>query len=121
MHVSPHPLVAHKLRLLRRVDTEPKKFRELVRELGGLLAYEATLDLKTRPVEVQTPLTTPPARSWKKKSAGAILRAGWYDEGVWELMSSAEVWHIGIYRRREHPAPVEYYNKLPLAPTVQVC
>ncbi|MDZ4158332.1 MAG: uracil phosphoribosyltransferase, partial [Anaerolineaceae bacterium] len=56
LYVSTHPLVAHKLALLRKVETEPKKFRELVRELGALLAYEATLDLATQPIEVETPL-----------------------------------------------------------------
>lgn len=123
VHVSPHPLVAHKLRLLRRTDTEPKKFRELVRELGGLLTYEATLDLKTRLVEVQTPMTTTMGLELEEKiGLIPILRAGLgMTEGVWELMSSAEVWHIGIYRDEHTLRPVEYYNKLPLAPTVQVC
>jgi uracil phosphoribosyltransferase len=63
--VSPHPLVAHKLTLLRDVETNPKKFRELVRELAGLLAYEATMDLSIDPVQVQTPLTT---------TTGAVLK-----------------------------------------------
>ena len=60
--ISSHPLVAHKLALLRRQATEPKKFREVVRELGALLAYEATIDLKTRPITVQTPLGAAEAR-----------------------------------------------------------
>ena len=58
VHVSTHPLVAHKLHVLRDVKTDSKKFREVVRELGALLTYEATMDLKTKPVEVTTPLTT---------------------------------------------------------------
>ncbi len=66
--VSTHPLVAHKLTLLRRTTTEPKKFRELVRELAGLLAYEATLDLKTRPLEIETPLAKTTGAELEEKS-----------------------------------------------------
>ncbi len=121
--VSPHPLVAHKLTLLRDVETNPKKFRELVRELAGLLAYEATMDLSTDPSEVQTPLTTTTGAILKEKvGLVPILRSGLgMVEGVWEILSSAEVWHIGLYRDEKTLKPVQYYNKLPVMPTVTVC
>jgi len=121
--VSPHPLVAHKLTLLRNVETNPKKFRELVRELAGLLAYEATIDLQTEPVEVQTPLTTTTGALLKEKvGLVPILRSGLgMVEGVWEILSSAEVWHIGLYRDEKTLKPVQYYNKLPVVPTVTLC
>jgi uracil phosphoribosyltransferase len=121
--VSNHPLIAHKLSLLRSIETEPKKFRELVREIAGLLAYEATLDLDTEPVDVSTPLAIAPCKRLKEKiGLVPILRAGLgMTEGVWELMPSAEVWHIGLYRDEKTLKPVEYYNKLPIEPTVSVC
>jgi uracil phosphoribosyltransferase len=121
--VSPHPLVAHKLTLLRNIETNPKIFRELVRELAGLLAYEATMDLSIDPVEVQTPLTTTTGAILKEKvGLVPILRSGLgMVEGVWEILSSAEVWHIGLYRDEKTLKPVQYYNKLPVMPTVTVC
>jgi uracil phosphoribosyltransferase len=121
--VSPHPLVAHKLSLLRDVNTNPKKFRELVRELAGLLAYEATLDLSTSPIDVQTPLAIATGAQLNEKvGLVPILRAGLgMVEGVWEIISSAEVWHIGLYRDERTLKPVQYYNKLPVEPTVTVC
>ena len=121
--VSPHPLVAHKLTLLRDVETNPKKFRELVRELAGLLAYEATMDLSIDPIEVQTPLTTMTGAVLKEKvGLVPILRSGLgMVEGVWEILSSAEVWHIGLYRDEKTLKPVQYYNKLPVMPTVTLC
>jgi len=123
VYVSQHPLIAHKLGKLRTASTEPKKFRELVREITGLLAYEATSDLKISPVTVQTPLATAPAVELEEKiGLVPILRAGLgMVEGIWELMPSAEVWHIGIYRDEKTLKPVQYYNKLPTEPTVSVC
>ncbi len=123
VYISKHPLVAHKLSKLRDVKTEPKKFRELVRELAGLLAYECTLDLKTEPINVQTPLAVTEGTMLKEKiGLVPILRAGLgMVEGIWELMPSAEVWHIGLYRDEKTLKPVEYYNKLPTEPTVSVC
>lgn len=123
VYPSPHPLVAHKLRFLRDHTTEPKKFRELVREIAALLAYEATADLQLEPREVQTPLATAPGYHLKEKiGLIPILRAGLgMVEGVWELMPSSEVWHIGLYRDERTLKPVEYYNKLPISPTVGVC
>jgi uracil phosphoribosyltransferase len=123
VHVSSHPLIAHKLCKLRNVNTEPQKFRELVRELAALMAYEATADLLTEPTQVQTPLQVTTGLILKEKiGLVPILRAGLgMVEGFWELVPSAEVWHIGIYRDEHTLKPVEYYNKLPLEPTVSVC
>lgn len=123
VHASKHPLVAHKLSRLRDKNTEPKKFRELVREIAGLLAYEATADLQTSPIEIETPLTKMTAQQLTEKiGLVPILRAGLgMVEGIWELMPSAEVWHIGLYRDEHTLQPVEYYNKLPVDPRVAVC
>jgi uracil phosphoribosyltransferase len=120
---SQHPLVKHKLTKLRSVSTEPKKFRELVRELGALLTYEATADLATSLVDVTTPMVQTQGEHLREKiGLVPILRAGLgMVEGVWELMPSAEVWHIGLYRDERTLKPVAYYNKLPVAPTVAVC
>jgi uracil phosphoribosyltransferase len=121
--VSPHPLVAHKLARLRDERTDPKKFRELIREIAGLMAYEATRDLATTPVRVRTPLEETEGKNLSEKiGLVPILRAGLgMVEGVWELMPTAEVWHIGLYRDEHTFRPVEYYNKLPIEPTVSVC
>lgn len=123
LFVSLHPLIVHKLSLLRRVTTEPKKFRELVGELGALLVYEATSDLKLDTVEIETPLQKIQSGVLAEKvGLIPILRAGLgMVEGIWNLMPSAEVWHIGLYRDEKTLQPVEYYNKLPLEPTVSVC
>lgn len=123
VHASNHPLIAHKLSRLRDKRTEPKKFRELVREIAGLLAYESTADLLTTPRELETPLAKITGAELKEKiGLIPILRAGLgMVEGFWELMPSAEVWHIGLYRDEHTLRPVEYYNKLPLEPTVSVC
>jgi uracil phosphoribosyltransferase len=120
---STHPLVAHKLTRLRDKNTNPKKFRELVRELAALLAYEATADLLVTPRNVETPMTATNGYELQEKiGLVPILRAGLgMVEGFWELMPSAEVWHIGIYRDEKTLKPVEYYNKLPVEPTVSVC
>jgi uracil phosphoribosyltransferase len=91
--------------------------------LAGLLTYEVTADLVVEPVNVQTPLETSPGADLKDKiGLIPILRAGLgMVEGVWELMPSAEVWHIGIYRDEATLKPVQYYNKLPVYPRVSVC
>jgi uracil phosphoribosyltransferase len=108
---------------MRDVKTEPKKFRELVREIAGLLAYEATADLVTVPRELDTPLAHMVGQELQEKiGLVPILRAGLgLVEGFWELMPSAEVWHIGLYRDEHTLRPVSYYNKLPLEPRVSVC
>jgi uracil phosphoribosyltransferase len=123
VYESTHPLVKHKLTLLRKVTTEPKKFRELIRELALLLCYEATTDLGLRTIEVDTPMGTAAGSELVDKiGLVPILRAGLgMVDGIWEMMPGAEVWHIGLYRDEETLKPVAYYNKLPTAPTVQVC
>ena len=120
---SQHPLVAHKLARLRDTKTDPKRFRELVREIAALLAYEATTDLATVNRQVHTPLAeTRGVELQEKIGLVPILRAGLgMVEGIWELMPSAEVWHIGLYRDERTLQPVQYYNKLPVEPTVSVC
>lgn len=123
VYASSHPLVAHKLTKLRDRETKPKKFRELIREIAALLAYEATADLVLQPKTVKTPLADFSGHELTEKiGLVPILRAGLgMVEGVWGLMPSAEVWHIGLYRDEQTLKPVEYYNKLPVEPTVSVC
>ncbi len=120
---STHPLVAHKLTRLRDKDTKSKKFRELIREISALLAYEATADLEIAPKSVETPLGEAAGMELKQPiGLVPILRSGLgMVEGIWGLMPSAEVWHIGLYRDEQTLQPVEYYNKLPVEPTVSVC
>ena len=121
--VSQHPLVAHKLAILRDRTTEPKRFRELVREITWLLGYEAMADLATRERTVETPLEpTTGAEVEPRVGLVPVLRAGLgMVEAMLELIPSAEVWHIGLYRDERTLKPVEYYNKLPDAATVQLC
>jgi uracil phosphoribosyltransferase len=123
VHSSSHPLVAHKLSLLRDRHTEPKKFRELVRELSWLLGYEAMADLETESYAIETPIEPMDGlRLGTKVGLVPVLRAGLgMVEAMLELMPMAEVWHIGLYRDERTLKPVEYYNKLPDAATVQVC
>ncbi len=123
VYPSQHPLVAHKLARLRSIHTEPKKFRELVQELAALLAYEATADLAITQINVETPMGTARGQELLEKiGLVPILRAGLgMVEGIWELMPSAEVWHIGLYRDEKTLKPVQYYNKLPVQPRVAVC
>lgn len=120
---SHHPLVKHKLAKLRDKTTKPKKFRELIREISILLAYEATQDMKIAPTNVETPMGhTTGFLLQEQIGLVPILRAGLgMVEGVWEMMPGSEVWHIGLYRDEESLQPVQYYNKLPVMPTVQIC
>ena len=123
VYESNHPLVKHKLTLMRDTRTEPKKFRELIRELAMLLCYEATTDLQVQEKTVATPMGTA-AGSELRDNVGLvpILRAGLgMVDGIWEMMPGAEVWHIGLYRDEKTLKPVSYYNRLPTAPTVRVC
>lgn len=121
--ISNHPLVSHKLTRLRDKTTKSKKFRELTREISALLAYEATADLETAPRSVETPLSIADGVELKQTiGLVPILRSGLgMVEGIWGLMPSAEVWHIGLYRDESTLQPVQYYNKLPLEPTVSIC
>jgi uracil phosphoribosyltransferase len=120
---SQHPLVKHKLSKLRDKKTDPKKFRELIREIAMLLAYESTADLALDTIQVETPMGAAGGALLREKiGLVPILRAGLgMVEGVWEMMPGAEVWHIGLYRDEKTLRPVQYYNKLPVDPTVQVC
>ena len=123
LHVSPHPLVKHKLTLLRDVDTDHRRFRELVRELALLLCYEATGDLHLRQRGVQTPMgEAVGAEADEVIGLVPVLRAGLgLVDGIQELLPAVQVWHIGLYRDEATLRPVQYYNKLPKEPTVQVC
>lgn len=123
LHVSNHPLVKHKLTYLRDINTDHRTFRELVRELALLLCYEATQDLELTPKTVTTPMGDA-VGSEASEVIGLVpvMRAGLgLVDGIQELLPSVQVWHIGLYRDEETLRPVEYYNKLPDEPTVQVC
>lgn len=122
-HASEHPLVLHKITLLRDKNTEPRKFRELVSEVTALLTYEATADLAISPKEIESPMGVAKGGEVKDNiGLVPILRAGLgMVDGIWDLMPDAQVWHIGLYRDEETLQPVQYYNKLPTAPTVGVC
>lgn len=116
VHVLEHPLVQHKLTLLRAKSLSTRGFRELTQEIGALLAYELMRDAPTRPTEVETPLGT--ARGveldGKKQVLVAILRAGLgVLDGMLTVLPSARVGHIGLYRDPKLRTAVEYYLKLP--------
>jgi uracil phosphoribosyltransferase len=123
LHVSQHPLVRHKITLLRDTKTEPKKFRELIREIAILLSYEATADLALGETGVTTPMAPAVGHELQEKiGLVPVLRAGLgMVEGIWEMMPAAEVWHIGLFRDERTLKPIEYYRKLPVSPTVDVC
>jgi len=116
VHVMEHPLIQHKLSMIRDVSTGPKEFRELVEELSMLMAYEVTRDIPVEEVEIQTPLCKTKGKSVSGKKLGIvpILRAGLgMVNGMLKLIPTAKVGHIGIYRDPETLQPVEYYCKLP--------
>lgn len=123
VHISRHPVVVHKLTALRDRTTPPPEFYRLVRELGALLAYEATADLQL----VRVPIETPLERMEGARLAGGVgivpvLRAGLgLAEGFRQVLPDAQVWHLGL-RRDEHTLePIEYYNQLARAVNLQVC
>jgi uracil phosphoribosyltransferase len=112
-----HPLIRHKLTLLRKVETDTRDFRALTSEIATLLCYEATKDLPTESVEIQTPLerTTGHQVSGKKVGVVPILRAGLgMLDGVMQLLPVARVGFIGLYRDETTLEPHSYYQKLPL-------
>ena len=114
--VIDHPLVQHKLTLMRRTETSTGSFRRLMREIGTLLAYEATRDLPLRMESIETPLAAmmAPLVEGKKLCFVSILRAGnGLLDGMLELVPSARVGHIGLYRDPHTLSPIEYYLKLP--------
>lgn len=116
LHIVDHPLVAHKLTILRDKDTPTKDFRELVSEIGMLITYEATRDLQLVEKEVETPIckTTAPTLKGKKFAVVPILRAGLgLVDGVLRMVPSARVGHIGLYRNEETLEPVKYFCKMP--------
>ena len=123
LHVSRHPAVLHKLGILRDVKTEPKKFREVVRELSWLLGYEALADARVRERDVRTPIETMTGHELGERiGLIPILRAGLgMVDAMLELMPTAEVWHLGLFRDERTLRPVEYYNKLPDAANVDLC
>jgi uracil phosphoribosyltransferase len=116
VHVLEHPLIQHKLSILRDERTGAKEFRELVKELAMLMAFEATRDFQLTEAVVRTPVTETTTRvlAGKKVAVIPILRAGLgMVDGILELIPAAKVGHIGLYRDPETLAPVEYYCKLP--------
>ena len=116
VHVVDHPLIQHKLAILRDAKTGVKEFRELVSEIAGLMCYEATRNLPTEEVEVQTPVAIAKCRmlAGKKLAIVPVLRAGLgMVDSMIDLIPSAKIGHIGLYRDPETHLPVEYYCKLP--------
>ena len=116
VHVLDHPLIHHKLAVLRNKETPVKEFRELVSEIAGLMCYEATRNLPMVEVEVETPITTAKCKmlAGKKLAIVPILRAGLgMVDSMVDMIPSAKIGHIGLYRDPETHEPVEYYCKLP--------
>ena len=114
--VFDHPLIQHKVSLMRNKDTAVKEFRALAREVAMLMTYEVTRDLPTEEVEIETPIcpTTVKMLAGKKLAIVPILRAGLgFVDGMLEMIPSAKVGHVGLYRDPETHEPVEYYCKLP--------
>jgi uracil phosphoribosyltransferase len=122
VHVSTHPLVLHKLTLLRDVGTDPKQFRELVGELAQLLFFEATRHLHTEPYTVQTPLAqSEGVRLRDRIGILPILRAGLgMADAILQMVPQATVRHLGLYRDHVTHKPITYYNKLPEQPDFDV-
>ena len=122
VHVSRHPLVKHKIALLRDATTEPKEFRELVGEISQVLFYEATTDLELASVTVRTPLADCPSQViWQRVGIIPILRAGLgMAEAMLRVLPKACVWHLGLYRDHVTHEPIAYYNKLPPQPNIDV-
>ena len=116
VHVLDHPLIQHKLAILRNKNTSVKEFRELIQEISGLMCFEATRNLPTREVEVETPITTAKCRmlSGKKLAIVPVLRAGLgMVDSMVDLIPSAKIGHIGLFRDEKTHKPVEYFCKLP--------
>ena len=116
VHVIDHPLIQHKLAILRNENTGVKEFRELISEIAGLMCYEATRNLPTEEVEVKTPVAVAKCRmlAGKKLAIVPVLRAGLgMVDSMVDLIPSAKIGHIGLYRDPQTHQPVEYYCKLP--------
>ena len=116
VHIMDHPLIHHKLAVLRNKETSVKEFRELVNEISGLMCYEATRNLPLKEVEVETPVAVAKCKmlAGKKLAIVPILRAGLgMVDALVDLIPSAKIGHIGLYRDPATHEPVEYYCKLP--------
>ena len=116
LHVYDHPLIQHKLSILRDKNTSVKEFRELISEIAGLMCYEATRDLPLEEVEIETPVAKAKAKrlAGKKMAVVPILRAGLgMVDGIVAMIPSCKIGHIGLYHDPETLEPVEYYCKLP--------
>ena len=116
VHIMDHPLIHHKLAVLRNKETPVKEFRELINEISGLMCYEATRNLPTMDVDVETPVATAHCKmlAGKKLAIVPILRAGLgMVDALVDLIPSAKIGHIGLYRDPVTHEPVEYYCKLP--------
>ena len=114
--VMDHPLIQHKIGVIRRIETGSRDFRNMIGEIASLITYEATKDLKLADVEIETPIcrTTVKELAGKKLAVVPILRAGLgMVDGMLALIPSAKVGHIGLYRNEETLEPVEYYCKVP--------
>ena len=114
--VMDHPLIQHKIGIIRKEETSSKEFREMISEIAMLMCYEATRDLKLADVKIHTPIadTTAKEKEKKKLAVVPILRAGLgMVEGMLAMIPAAKIGHIGLYRDPETLAPVEYYCKLP--------
>ncbi len=122
VHVSTHPLIQHKLARLRATDTPPPEFRELVAAISRSLAFEATADIRIKPVPVKTPLVETTAFELAEKVGFVpVLRAGLgMAEAMLQAVPEASVWHLGLYRDHATLKPVTYYNKLPAKPDMDV-
>lgn len=116
LHLIDHPLIQHKISLMRDKNTGPKEFRELVSETAMLICYEATRDLPLKEVEIETPIAVAKTKviSGRKLAFVPLLRAGLgMIDGVTALVPAAKIGHIGVYRDPETLQPVKYYSKLP--------
>jgi uracil phosphoribosyltransferase len=122
VHVSTHPLIQHKLARLRAADTKPPEFRELVAAIARVLFFEATYDVRLRPVTVRTPMTETTAYEIAERiGLVPVLRAGLgMAEAMLQAVPEASVWHLGLYRDHATLKPVTYYNKLPAKPDMDL-
>src|SRR5437762_3048902 len=121
-HISNHPLIQHKLARLRAVETKPPEFRDLVAEIARVLFFEATQDVKLRPIAIATPLMPTMCREISERiGLVPVLRAGLgMADAMLEALPEASVWHLGLYRDHATLKPVTYYNKLPPKPDMDL-
>jgi uracil phosphoribosyltransferase len=122
VHVTTHPLIQHKLARLRSIETKPPEFRELVAAISNLLFFEATQDMRLRPLHIQTPLVGMSCSEIAEKvGLVPVLRAGLgMAEAMLQALPEATVWHLGLYRDHATLKPVTYYNKLPAKPDMDL-